>query len=228
MKKLDVWYTTLTEYDKSFRDVHIIFSTDNLNNTIGEVLANNNKKQIRIAETEKYPHVTFFFSGGREVPFAGESRILIQSPKVATYDLKPDMSAVELTDSIVPELESKSADFICLNYANADMVGHTGFFDAVIKAVETVDSCVERVVTAALKNDYAIFIIADHGNADYMINDDGSPNTQHSLNPVPFIIVDNEFKGDIKPGKLGDLAPTILTMMNIPIPKEMTGNDLIN
>jgi 2,3-bisphosphoglycerate-independent phosphoglycerate mutase len=228
MKKLNIWYTTLTEYDKSFRDVHVIFSTDNLNNTLGEVLAAYNKKQIRIAETEKYPHVTFFFSGGREVPFAGESRILIPSPKVATYDLQPEMGAVEITDAIVPELESKSADFICLNYANADMVGHTGFFDAVVKAVETVDSCVERVVNAALKNDYAVFIIADHGNADFMINEDGSPNTQHSVNPVPFIIVDNEFKGEIKQGKLGDLAPTILTMMQLPIPKEMTGNVLIN
>lgn len=228
MKKLNLWYTTLTEYDKSYRNVHIIFSTDNLNNTLGEVLAANNKKQIRIAETEKYPHVTFFFSGGREVPFAGESRILIPSPKVATYDLQPTMSAVELTDAIVPEIENKSADFICLNYANADMVGHTGFFQAVVKAVETVESCVERVVTAALKNDYAVFIIADHGNADYMVNEDGSPNTQHSLNLVPFFIIDNEFKGVIKPGKLGDLAPTILTMMHIPVPKEMTGNILIN
>jgi 2,3-bisphosphoglycerate-independent phosphoglycerate mutase len=228
MKKLDLYYTTLTEYDKSFRNVHIVFLTDNLNNTIGEVLAANNKKQIRIAETEKYPHVTFFFSGGREVPFAGESRILIPSPKVATYDLKPEMSAVEITDAIVPEIENKSADFICLNFANADMVGHTGFFDAVVKAVETVDSCVERVVKAALANDYAIFIIADHGNADYMVNEDGSPNTQHSLNLVPFFIVDNDFKGEIKPGKLGDLAPTILTVMGVPIPKEMTGNVLIN
>lgn len=227
MKKLNVWYTTLTEYDKSFRDVHIVFSTDNLNNTIGEVLAANNKKQIRIAETEKYPHVTFFFSGGREVPFAGESRILIPSPKVATYDLQPEMGAVEITDAIIPEIENKSADFICLNYANADMVGHTGFFQAVVKAVETVDACMERLVTAALKSDYAVFIIADHGNADFMINEDGTPNTQHSLNPVPFFIVDNQFKGQIKTGKLGDLAPTILTMMGIPVPKEMTGNVLI-
>jgi 2,3-bisphosphoglycerate-independent phosphoglycerate mutase len=226
MKKLDVWYTTLTEYDKSFKNVHVIFQTDNLNNTLGEVLAANHKKQIRIAETEKYPHVTFFFNGGREVPFEGESRILIPSPKVATYDLKPEMSAYEITDAIVPEIENKSAHFICLNYANADMVGHTGFFNAVVQAVETVDKCVERLVTAALKSDYAVFIIADHGNADYMINDDGTPNTQHSLNLVPFFIVDNEWKGKIKAGKLGDLAPTILTMMNIPIPKEMTGNIL--
>lgn len=227
MKKLNVYYTTLTEYDKSFNNVRIIFQTDNLNNTLGEVLAANHKKQIRIAETEKYPHVTFFFSGGREVPFEGESRILIPSPKVATYDLKPEMSAVEITDAILPEIEKKSADFICLNYANADMVGHTGFFDAVIKAVETVDKCMERLVTTALQNDYAVFVIADHGNADFMVNEDGTPNTQHSLNLVPFFIVDNEFKGEIKPGKLGDLAPTILTMMQIPIPKEMSGHVLI-
>jgi 2,3-bisphosphoglycerate-independent phosphoglycerate mutase len=228
MRRLDVWYTTLTEYDKSFRDVHVIFSTDNLNNTLGEVLAAHGKKQIRIAETEKYPHVTFFFSGGREVPFAGESRILIPSAKVATYDLKPEMSAVEITDAIVPEIENKTADFICLNYANADMVGHTGFFDAVIKAVETVDSCMQRVVNAALASDYAAFIIADHGNADFMINEDGSPNTQHSVNPVPFILADKEFKGELKTGKLGDIAPTILTIMDIPLPKEMTGEVLIS
>ncbi len=227
MKKLDVYYTTLTEYDKSFKNVHVIFQTDNLNNTIGEVLGANGKKQIRIAETEKYPHVTFFFSGGREVPFDGESRLLIPSPKVATYDLQPEMSATEITDAIVPEIENKSADFICLNFANADMVGHTGFFSAVVKAVETVDRCVERVVTAALKNDYAVFIIADHGNADFMINEDGSPNTQHSLNLVPFFIVDNEWHGTVKPGKLGDLAPTILTMMHVPIPREMKGEVLI-
>lgn len=228
MKKLDVYYTTLTEYDKSFKNVHIIFQTDNLNNTLGEVLAANHKKQIRIAETEKYPHVTFFFNGGREVPFDGESRILIPSPKVATYDLQPEMSAVEITDAIVPELENKTADFICLNFANADMVGHTGFFSTVVKAVETVDKCVERVVNAALKSDYTVFIIADHGNADFMTNEDGTPNTQHSMNLVPLIIVDNEFKGEVKSGKLGDLAPTILTMMQVPIPKEMSGNILIS
>jgi 2,3-bisphosphoglycerate-independent phosphoglycerate mutase len=227
MKKLDVWYTTLTEYDKSFKNVHIIFQTDNLNNTLGEVLAANHKKQIRIAETEKYPHVTFFFNGGREVPFDGERRILIPSPKVATYDLKPEMSAIEITDAIVPELENKTADFICLNFASPDMVGHTGFFSAVVKAVETVDRCVERIVSAALKSDYAVFIIADHGNADFMINEDGTPNTQHSMNLVPFIVVDKDFHGKVHSGKLGDLAPTILTIMKIPIPKEMSGNVLI-
>lgn len=227
MKKLDLFYTTLTEYDKSFKNVHVIFSSDNLNNTLGEVLANKQKKQIRIAETEKYPHVTFFFSGGRETPFEGERRIMIPSPKVATYDLQPEMSAFGITDAIIPEIENKTADFICLNFANPDMVGHTGFFDAVVKAVETVDTCVKKIVETALKNDYMLFIIADHGNADYMINEDGTPNTQHSLNPVPLIIVDKEWKGDITSGKLGDLAPTILTMMGIPIPKEMTGNILI-
>ena len=227
MKKLDLFYTTMAEYDKSFSNVHVIFSTDNLKNTLGEVLAANLKKQIRIAETEKYPHVTFFFSGGRETAFEGESRIMIPSPKVATYDLKPEMSAYEITDAVIPEIENKTADFICLNFANADMVGHTGFFNAVIKAVETVDACVKRIVEAALKSDYAVFIIADHGNADHMINDDGSPNTQHSLNLVPFFLIDNDWKGTLKPGKLGDLAPTILTVMGIDIPKEMTGQLLI-
>ncbi|MBS1566548.1 MAG: alkaline phosphatase family protein, partial [Bacteroidetes bacterium] len=192
-----------------------------------DVVAQNGLKQIRIAETEKYPHVTFFFSGGREKPFEGENRIMVPSPKVATYDLKPEMSAFELTDAIVPEIEKQSADFICLNYANTDMVGHTGVFSAAIKAAETVDQCVKRVVTAALANGYTVFLTADHGNADYMINDDGSPNTAHTLNLVPFFIIDKDWKGEVKPGKLGDLAPTILTVMGLPIPKEMTGNILI-
>jgi len=226
MHTLQLHYTTMTEYDKTFKDVHIIFENDNLNNTIGEIIEQNNLKQIRIAETEKYPHVTFFFSGGREAPFNGETRILVQSPKVATYDLKPEMSAYEVTDKLVPEIENESADFICLNFANADMVGHTGVWEAVIKAVETVDTCVEKVVTAALNHGYTIFLTADHGNADYEINEDGSPNTQHSLNPVPFFIIDKNWKGEVKPGKLGDLAPTILTFMGLPIPKEMTGNIL--
>jgi 2,3-bisphosphoglycerate-independent phosphoglycerate mutase len=227
MKKLNVRFTTLTEYDKNFKNVHIVFQTDNLNNTLGEVMAANHKQQIRIAETEKYPHVTFFFNGGREVPFEGERRILIPSPKVATYDLQPEMGAVEITDAIIPEIQNQTADFICLNFANADMVGHTGFFSAVVKAVETVDRCMERLVAAALKSNYTVFVIADHGNADFMINEDGTPNTQHSLNLVPLVIVDNEFKGEIQHGKLGDLAPTILTMMQIPIPKEMSGHVLI-
>ncbi len=228
MLKLNLHYTTMTEYDKTFRDVKVIFENDNLNNTLGEILADAGKKQIRIAETEKYPHVTFFFSGGREQPFPGESRIMVPSPKVATYDLQPEMSANEITDKLLPEIEKESADFICLNYANADMVGHTGVWDAVIKAVETVDGCVKKVVTAALAHDYTIFLTADHGNADYMINKDGTPNTQHSLNLVPLFLISNDFRGKLEAGKLGDLAPTILTIMGIPIPKEMTGSVLIH
>ena len=200
---------------------------DNLKNTLGEVLSNHHKKQIRIAETEKYPHVTFFFNGGREVPFEGESRIMAPSPKVATYDLQPEMSAQELTDKLLPEINSSAADFICLNYANADMVGHTGIFSAVVKALETVDKCVEQIVTAGLNSGYTIFVTADHGNADFMINEDGSPNTAHTTNLVPFFIIDKDWKGTIQPGKLGDIAPTILTMMDLPIPAEMTGNVLI-
>ncbi|HKH62325.1 MAG TPA: 2,3-bisphosphoglycerate-independent phosphoglycerate mutase [Flavitalea sp.] len=228
MKKLSLHYTTMTEYDKTYENVSVIFETDNLNKTLGEIIQDSGLRQIRIAETEKYPHVTFFFSGGRELAFEHEKRIMIASPKVATYDLKPEMSANELTDAIVPELENKTADFICLNYANADMVGHTGIWEAAIKAVETVDSCVQRVVTTALDHGYAIFLTADHGNADYMINEDGTPNTAHTLNPVPFFIIDKDWKGKIKPGKLADIAPTILTVMQLPIPLEMTGEVLIH
>ena len=226
MQKLSLEYATMTEYDSTFKHVHVIFNNDNLTHTLGEVLEHHGKTQIRIAETEKYPHVTFFFSGGREVPFEGEKRIMAASPKVATYDLQPEMSAFELTDKIVPEIQSQSADFICLNYANADMVGHTGIWPAVIKAVETVDQCVKKVVETALANDYTVFLTADHGNADYMKNEDGSPNTAHSLNPVPLFIIDQEWKGKIKNGKLGDIAPTILAFMGIPIPAEMTGEVL--
>ncbi len=226
MHKLQLHYTTITEYDKTFQNVHVVFENDNLNNTLGEVLEANGKKQIRIAETEKYPHVTFFFSGGREQPFEGEQRIMVPSPKVATYDLQPEMSAVGITDQLIPEIENETADFICLNYANADMVGHTGVFSAAIKAVETVDACVQRVVTAALQHGYTIFLTADHGNADFMINEDGSPNTAHTLNLVPFFVIDQQWKGTVKPGKLGDMAPTILHMMDLPIPKEMTGSIL--
>ena len=228
MYKLKLNYTTITEYDKTFKDVNVMFKNDNLNNTLGEVIAANGKKQIRIAETEKYPHVTFFFSGGRENVFEGESRIMASSPKVATYDLQPEMSAFELADKLVPEIEKESADFICLNFANADMVGHTGVFSAVVKAVETVDKCVERVVTAALNHGYTIFLTADHGNADYMVNDDGSPNTQHSLNLVPLFVLDKEWRGTVKAGKLGDIAPSILSVMGLPIPKEMTGDVLVS
>jgi 2,3-bisphosphoglycerate-independent phosphoglycerate mutase len=227
MHKLNIDYTTMTSYDHSFKNVHVIFEKDNLANTLGEILANNGKKQIRIAETEKYPHVTFFFSGGREEPFEGESRIMVPSPKVATYDLQPEMSAFGITDKLIPEIENETADFICLNYANTDMVGHTGVFSAAVKAAETVDACVKRVVTAALEHGYTVFLTADHGNSDFMINEDGSPNTAHTLNPVPLFVIDKEWKGEVKPGKLGDIAPTILTVMGLPVPKDMTGNILL-
>lgn len=227
MKRLSLNYTTMSEYDKTYKDVHVVFETDNLHNTLGEVLQQHGLKQIRIAETEKYPHVSFFFSGGREKPFDGEKRIMIASPKVATYDLKPEMSAFEVTDALLSEIKNKTADFICLNYANADMVGHTGVWEAAIKAVETVDKCVQQIVTIGLENGYTTFLTADHGNSDYMINEDGSPNTAHTMNPVPLFIIDNEFKGKVKSGKLGDIAPTILTLMQLPIPKEMTGEVLI-
>ncbi|MBX3252947.1 MAG: 2,3-bisphosphoglycerate-independent phosphoglycerate mutase [Chitinophagaceae bacterium] len=227
MRTLALHYTTMTDYDRTFKNVSVIFENDNLTHTLGEVIEANGLNQIRIAETEKYPHVTFFFSGGRETPFTGEKRIMAPSPKVATYDLKPEMSANELTDLLLPEIKSQAADFICLNYANADMVGHTGVWNAVVKAVETVDSCVEKIITAGLENGYTIFLTADHGNADYIVNEDGSPNTAHTLNPVPFFIIAKDWKGNIHPGKLGDIAPTILRMMNLPIPGEMTGNILI-
>jgi 2,3-bisphosphoglycerate-independent phosphoglycerate mutase len=226
MHKLSLHYTTMTQFDHSYKNVNVIFENDDLKNTIGEIIEQNGLKQIRIAETEKYPHVTFFFSGGREKPFEGEKRILVPSPKVATYDLKPEMSADELTDALIPEIENQTADFICLNYANTDMVGHTGVFQAAIKAAETVDKCVERVVTAGINNGYTIFLTADHGNSDYMINEDGSPNTAHTLNPVPLFVIDRDWRGSVKPGKLGDIAPTILTMMSLPVPKEMTGEIL--
>jgi 2,3-bisphosphoglycerate-independent phosphoglycerate mutase len=227
MQKLNLHYTTMTHYDHKFKNVHVVFENDDLKNTLGEILQQNKKTQIRIAETEKYPHVSFFFSGGREVPFEGEKRIMIPSPKVATYDLQPEMSAKEVTEAIVTEINNRSSDFICLNYANADMVGHTGVWTAIIKAVEMVDKCVEKVVTAALSNSYTVFLTADHGNADYAINEDGTPNTAHTLNLVPLFVIDKNWKGKVNPGKLGDIAPTILTMMGLPVPKEMTGNILI-
>ena len=227
MHQLDLIYLTLTNYDDSFAGVEVIFNKDNLTNTLGEVLALAGKKQIRIAETEKYPHVTFFFSGGKETEFTGEKRILCPSPKVATYDLQPEMSAAEIRDKITPELESEEPDFICLNFANPDMVGHTGVFEAAVKACETVDKNAERVVEVALKHNYSTIIIADHGNPDIMINDDGTPNTAHTTNLVPFILVDDNYHGLLKDGKLGDLAPTILTLMGIPIPQEMTGEILL-
>jgi 2,3-bisphosphoglycerate-independent phosphoglycerate mutase len=227
MKKLDLDYLTLTTYDDTFKGVQVLFEKDKLNNTLGEVLERAGKKQIRIAETEKYPHVTFFFSGGREKEFVGESRILCPSPKVATYDLQPEMSAAEIASKITKELEKKSAEFICLNFANADMVGHTGDFDAAVKACEAVDGVAEKVVKAAIANDYTVLVIADHGNSDVMINEDGSPNTAHTTNLVPFIVVDKQ-KFSVKDGKLGDLAPTILQLMGVGIPEEMTGNILLD
>ncbi len=227
MHKLNLRYVTMTNYDDTFKGVDVIFDKDNLNNTLGEVLETAGKKQIRIAETEKYPHVTFFFSGGREKPFEGESRLLCPSPKVATYDLQPEMSAFGIRDAIVPELIKEDVDFVCLNFANPDMVGHTGVFEAAVKACETVDQCVQAVVTTGLEHGYASIIIADHGNSDYMRNDDGSPNTAHSLNLVPCILVSNGDKNPIKDGKLADMAPTILDIMGIPKPEEMTGTSIL-
>ena len=223
MYKLPLHYLTMTSYDDSFQNVKVIFRKDNLSNTLGEVLEKAGKNQIRIAETEKYPHVTFFFSGGREAAFKGEKRLLCPSPKVATYDLQPEMSAGDIEKAIIPELEQQWPDFVCLNFANPDMVGHTGLFQAAIKACETVDHCAEQVVAAALKKGYTTLIIADHGNSDYMVNDDGSPHTAHTTNLVPFIVVDPDFSSPVKHGKLGDLAPTILKLMGLEIPKEMTG-----
>ncbi|WP_421874712.1 2,3-bisphosphoglycerate-independent phosphoglycerate mutase [Marinoscillum sp.] len=227
MKKLDLYYLTMTNYDDTFKDVKVVFDKDNLKMTLGEVLANNGKKQIRIAETEKYPHVTFFFSGGRETEFEGETRLMCPSPKVATYDLQPEMSAGDIRDKIIPELEKEEVDFVCLNFANPDMVGHTGVFEAAVKACETVDACAKAVVETALEHGYSSIIIADHGNSDIMVNPDGSPNTAHTTNLVPCILVDNEYTGSLKDGKLGDLAPTILKMMGVPKPAEMTGDELL-
>ncbi len=227
MHKLNLHYTTMTEYDKTWTGVNVVFATDNLNNTLGEVIAAQGLQQIRIAETEKYPHVTFFFSGGREKEFDGEKRIIVPSPKVATYDLQPEMSADEVTRVLLPEIESEQFAFICLNYANADMVGHTGVWEAAIKAAETVDNCVRQVVTTALAHGYTIFLTADHGNSDFLINEDGSPNTAHTLNPVPLFVISNHWKGTVRPGKLGDIAPSLLSIMEIPIPPEMTGEIII-
>ena len=226
MHKLNLYYVTMTNYDETYENVHVIYDKDNITETLGEVLEKAGKKQIRIAETEKYPHVTFFFSGGREEPFNGESRILKNSPKVATYDLQPEMSAYELKDALVPELQKGEVDFVCLNFANGDMVGHTGVMEAAIKACEAVDICVKEVVETALENDYTTIIIADHGNCETMINPDGSPNTAHTTNPVPIILVDKELK-NIQNGVLGDIAPTILELMGIKQPDAMTCHSLL-
>lgn len=223
---LPLHYITFTSYDDSFQNVNVVFRKEDLRETLGEVLSKNGKTQVRIAETEKYPHVTFFFSGGREKEFEGEKRLLVPSPKVATYDLQPEMSAEGIRDAICNELQANRPDFVCLNFANPDMVGHTGVFEAVIKAVETVDNCAQKVVACGLELGYSFIIIADHGNADYMVNEDGSPNTAHTTNLVPCILIDKDFK-HIKDGKLGDIAPTILKILNVAPPAEMTGDILI-
>ncbi|MBC3785007.1 2,3-bisphosphoglycerate-independent phosphoglycerate mutase [Spirosoma utsteinense] len=228
MKKLALDYITMTNYDNEFVGVKVIFDKDNLQNTLGEVIANAGRKQIRIAETEKYPHVTFFFSGGREEPFAGEKRLLCQSPKdVKTYDLKPEMAAYDIRDAIIPELENEETDFVCLNFANTDMVGHTGVFEAVKIAAQTADTCAKAVTEAALAHGYTTIIIADHGNAEFMINGDGTPNTAHTTNLVPCILIDKEYRPTLNDGKLADIAPTILELMGIPKPPEMAGVSLI-
>ena len=226
MHKLDLHYVTMTSYDDTFKNVHVVYDKENLQDTLGEVLSKAGKKQIRIAETEKYPHVTFFFNGGREVPFEGENRILCPSPKVATYDLQPEMSAYDVRDAIIPELAKEEATFVCLNFANPDMVGHTGDMKAAIKACETVDQCAKAVIEAGLKHGYSTIVIADHGNCDTMINPDGSPNTAHTVNPVPIIVVDPDIRS-VKSGVLADVAPTLLKMIGLPQPEAMDRTPLI-
>jgi len=226
MKTLPLQYFTMTNYDARFKGIKVIYDKDNLENTLGEIVSNLGKKQLRIAETEKYAHVTFFFSGGRESEFKNEDRILIPSPKVATYDLQPEMSAPIVSKKLVDAIETKQYDLIVVNFANGDMVGHTGIYPAILKALKTVDNCVGDVSKAAIENQYEMIIIADHGNSDFTVNQDDSPNTAHTLNPVPFILISDNYK-NIKNGKLADIAPTILDLMQIDIPKEMTGNSLI-
>lgn len=229
MHALPLYYVTMTRYDETFKNIKVLFTKDDVQNTLGEVLSNAGKTQVRIAETEKYPHVTFFFSGGREEAFPGERRIMIPSPKVATYDLQPEMSAVEITDAIIQDIRANQPNFICLNYANTDMVGHTGVFEAAVKAAETVDHCLERLIETALEYDYEAIIIADHGNSDYMINEDGTPNTAHTKNPVPCFYVSKKAAGArIKDGKLADIAPTILYLLELPRPEKMDGDVLIS
>ena len=227
MEKRRLHYVTMTRYDEMYENVHVIFEKDNLNNTLGEVLSDAGLTQVRIAETEKYPHVTFFFSGGREAPFPGERRLMVASPKVATYDLQPEMSAMEITDSIIADIESNQPNFICLNYANADMVGHTGVFEACMKAVETVDACLGRLLDCAKQYGYDAIVIADHGNSDYMVNEDGTPNTAHTMNPVPCVFVGLS-SVKISNGKLADIAPTILGLLGVELPREMDGGNLLS
>jgi 2,3-bisphosphoglycerate-independent phosphoglycerate mutase len=229
MQRMNLQWYTMTNYKADFQGIHVIFDKDNVTNTMGEVISRAGLKQIRIAETEKYAHVTFFFSGGREKEFEGESRILVQSPRVPTYDLKPEMSAPEVRDAIVPKLKNQEAHFVCLNFANGDMVGHTGVYEAIYKAIQAVDQCTHEVVEAALQGGYDIMIIADHGNADNALNEDGSENTAHSLNPVPCIFVSNDKRNvKLEDGVLADVAPTLLSLMGLEIPKEMTGKVLIS
>ena len=226
MKKLPLYYVTMTRYDDSFQNVHILFEKDNLIDTLGETLSSANKTQLRIAETEKYPHVTFFFNGGREEPFEGESRLMVPSPKVTTYDLQPEMSAKEIASSCVQFLQEKTPDFFCLNFANPDMVGHTGVYEAIVKAIETTDACLKQVAETAIELGYSLIVIADHGNADCAVNEDGSPNTAHTTNPVPVWIVDKEIT-KVNNGKLADVAPTVLTLLGIEKPQTMSGVTLI-
>ncbi len=227
MSTLDIHYTTMTRYSNNFKNINVIFEKDNLELTLGEVISKAGLSQVRIAETEKYPHVTFFFSGGREQEFEGEKRLMVSSPKVATYDLQPEMSAPEITSTICKEIEANQPNFICLNFANTDMVGHTGDYNAILKAANTVDTCTEIVVKKGLENGYSFIIIADHGNSDYALNPDGSPNTAHSLNPVPVVIIDTDVTS-VRNGTLRDVAPTILDLMKVNQPTEMTGTSLIS
>ena len=226
MKKLNLYYVTITKYDDAFKGIKVVYNKDNIKDTLGQTISKAGKKQIRIAETEKYPHVTFFFNGGQEEPFEGEERILCPSPKVATYDLQPEMSAYDIKDAIIPELKKGEVDFVCLNFANPDMVGHTGSMEAAIKACEVVDECAKDVISTGLDNGYSTIVIADHGNCDTMVNPDGSPNTAHTTNPVPLILVDKDIK-EIKDGVLGDIAPTILKLMGITQPEAMTQKALV-
>lgn len=226
MSTLPLHYVTMTNYDDNYKNIKVIYNKENVTQTLGEVISKAEKKQIRIAETEKYPHVTFFFSGGREAPFAGEKRIMCPSPKVATYDLQPEMSAFEIRDKIISEIQQQTADFICLNFANPDMVGHTGVFSAAVKACETVDSCAKSIVEKALENGYTTIIIADHGNSETMVNPDGTPNTAHTTNPVPIIVVDSDIKS-VENGILANIAPTILKLMGIEKPQIMNEKSLI-